>query len=100
MSQGNHFAGFFLNKVPLFCKLKWCEIVGTRLVWGDFNTDKHNSIMLPNEMKGLGKKPYTEFSLGIENILKIFRVDGVWRFTSDDVKLKCVIFLHKAIILI
>jgi hypothetical protein len=79
----HHFAGFFLNKVPLFRKLKWREIIGTRMLWGDFNTGKHNSIMLPNEMKGLGKKPYTEFSLGLENIFKIFRVDGVWRYNYN-----------------
>jgi hypothetical protein len=53
------------------------------MLWGDFNTGKHNSIMLPNEMKGLGKKPYTEFSLGLENIFKIFRVDGVWRYNYN-----------------
>ena len=76
----HHFAGFFTNKVPLFRKLKWREVVGTRVLWGDFNAENHSTILLPNEMKGLGKKPYTEFSVGVENIFKFLRVDGVWRY--------------------
>ncbi|HRX10469.1 MAG TPA: DUF5686 family protein [Draconibacterium sp.] len=80
----HHFAGFFLNKVPLFRKLKWREIVGTRLLWGEYNTESHSIIQLPNDMKGLGKKPYTEFSLGLENIFKFIRVDGVWRYNYND----------------
>ncbi len=79
----HHFAGFFLNKVPLFRKLKWREIVGTRLLWGEYNTESHSIIQLPNEMKGLGQKPYTEFSLGLENIFKFIRVDGVWRYNYN-----------------
>lgn len=83
----HHFVGFFLNKVPVFRKLKWREVVGMRALWGDFNTEKHNSLMLPGNMKGLGKTPYTEASVGIENIFKFIRVDGVWRFNyNEDVK--------------
>lgn len=83
----HHFVGFFLNKVPLFRKLKWREVVGMRALWGDFNAEKHNSLVLPGNMKGLGNIPYTEASVGIENIFKFIRVDGVWRFNyNEDVK--------------
>jgi len=83
----HHFVGFFLNKVPVFRKLKWREIVGMRALWGNFDVEKHNSLVLPGNMKGLGKIPYTEASVGIENIFKIIRVDGVWRFNyNEDVK--------------
>ena len=30
------------------------------------------------------QKPYVEVGVGIENILKIFRIDAVWRLTYTD----------------
>jgi len=80
----HHFVGFFLNKIPVFRKLKWREVVGTRALWGRYNTDRHNSLLLPGNMKGLGNQPYTEFSAGLENIFKIIRIDGVWRFNYNE----------------
>ncbi len=79
----HHFVGFFLNKIPVFRKLKWREIVGMRSLWGQYNANHHNSLMLPGNMKGLGNKPYTEFSAGIENIFKVIRIDGVWRYNYN-----------------
>jgi hypothetical protein len=80
----HHFVGFFLNKVPLFRKLKWREVVGMRSLWGQYDTEKHNSLVLPGNMKGLGNAPYIEFSAGLENIFKILRVDGVWRTNYNE----------------
>ncbi len=80
----HHFVGFFLNKIPVFRKLKWREVVGVHSLWGQFNANKHNSLVLPGNMKGLSNKPYTEFSVGIENIFKFFRVDGVWRYNYNE----------------
>ena len=80
----HHFVGFFLNKIPVFRKLKWREVVGTRALWGRYNTDRHYSLMLPGNMKGLSNQPYTEFSAGLENIFKFIRIDGVWRFNYND----------------
>lgn len=80
----HHFQGFFLNKIPLFRKLKWREIVGLRMLKGSFDAEKHNMLVLPGEMKGLGKTPYTEFSAGLENIFKVIRVDAVWRYNYNE----------------
>jgi hypothetical protein len=80
----HHFAGFFLNKMPIFRKLKWREVIGTRVLWGKYNNSKHNSLSLPGNMKGLENQPYTEFSVGLENIFKFFRVDGTWRFNYNE----------------
>jgi hypothetical protein len=55
----HHFNGLFTNKIPLLNKLKWNVVAGT-------NTFYVNS-----------KNYYVEAFAGLENILKIFRVDFV-----------------------
>ena len=80
----HHFQGFFLNKIPLFRKLKWREIVGMRMLKGSFDANREHSLVLPGNMKGLGKTPYTELSAGLENIFKVIRVDAVWRYNYND----------------
>ena len=85
----HHFQGFFLNKVPLFRKLKWREVIGMRSLIGSYDEANHKGLVFPTGMKALRSTPYTEFSAGIENILKIIRVDAVWRYNyNDDRKVK------------
>lgn len=80
----HHFVGFFLNKMPLFRKLKWREVAGMRMLWGNYNEQSHDSLVLPGNMKGLENQPYTEFSVGLENIFKFIRVDGTWRANYNE----------------
>jgi len=82
----HHFQGFFLNKVPLFKRLRWREVVGVRSLIGSYDATQHTGLVLPTGMNGLGSSPYTEFSAGIENILKIIRVDAVWRYNYNDTR--------------
>lgn len=85
----HHFQGFFLNKVPLFRRLKWREVVGVRSLIGSYDAENHTGLVFPAGMKGLKSTPYTEFSAGIENILKIIRLDAVWRYNyNEDRKIK------------
>ena len=80
----HHFQGFFLNKVPLFRRLKWREVVGLRTLIGSYDAGKHSEFVFPAGMKGLRSTPYTEFSAGLENIFKIIRVDAVWRYNYNE----------------
>ena len=85
----HHFQGFFLNKIPLFRRLKWREVAGVRSLIGSYDPTQHAGMVFPKGMTGLRSTPYTEFSAGVENIFKIIRVDAVWRYNyNEDRKIK------------
>ncbi len=84
LSLEHHFQGYFLNKVPLFRKLKWREIAGVRALVGTYDPARHNMMLFPEGMKSLQGHPYTEFSAGVENIFKVFKIVGIWRTSQLD----------------
>lgn len=79
----HHFDGFFLNRIPLFRRLKWREVISVKAAVGSFDS-KHEDVMelLPN-MHTL-RAPFVEASVGIENIFKILRVDVIKRLNYLD----------------
>lgn len=90
-----HFNGLIFNKIPLFKKLKWRETASFKAIYGSLsdvnNPSLHPSLYpFPLTATGqpmvypLGKTPYVEGSIGIENIFKFVRVDLVRRFTYLD----------------
>jgi hypothetical protein len=95
ISIDQHFNGFFFNKIPLLKKLKWRETASFKAIWGGLSNENNPSLH-PNLYQfpvyqngqpityGLGSTPYTEASVGIENIFKFVRVDLVHRFTYLD----------------
>ncbi|MDR3706449.1 MAG: DUF5686 family protein [Paludibacteraceae bacterium] len=89
------FYGLLFNKIPLFNRLKWREVMSCKVLYGDLsknNNPEYNTSLykLPTENDGtvithpLGGTPYIEGSVGITNIFKFFRVDLVRRFTYLD----------------
>jgi len=90
-----HFQGFFFNKVPLFKKLKWREVVSFKAIKGGLS-DQNNPVLnktvfqFPVTATGapityaLGNQPYMEGSVGIENIFTFLRIDMVKRFNYLD----------------
>jgi hypothetical protein len=85
------FNGFFFNKVPGLKRLRLREVVAGKILYGGL-TAENNPALNPQQMKfpttngvtstyALGGKPYVEGSIGLYNILTIFRVDLVKRFT-------------------
>jgi hypothetical protein len=88
-------AGKILNRVPLLRKLKWREVVGFKTLWGGIS-DKNNPYLEKNQNSALlmefpegctvmdPNRPYAEFSVGIYNIFKFFRVQYVRRLNYLD----------------
>lgn len=79
----HHFEGLFLNHIPLMRKLKWREVGYVKGLVGSL--DKKNDLpsTFPSSLNALSK-PYFEAGVGIENILKVLRVDFVWRLSYLD----------------
>lgn len=62
----HHFNGFLFNKVPLFRRLKWQEVVSLNYL----NTQQ--------------SRHYLELGLGVEHIFKVLRVDFVTSFQEGE----------------
>lgn len=80
-SAEHHYNGLILNRIPLLKKLKLREIAGIKGVWGSVNEQNRNVLIFPSTLNTLDKGPYLEANVGVENILKIFRIDALWRLT-------------------
>ena len=77
----HHFLGFFLNKVPLIRRLNMREVVHFRALYGSLRPENLEFSEFPGNLRPFGDEPYLEAGVGLENILKFFRIDAIWRLT-------------------
>ena len=83
--------GILLNRIPLIKKLRWREVFCFRGLWGHL-TDKNDPAKqgaeglyaFPSTTYRMGREPYMEASVGIENIFNFLRLDYVWRLNYRD----------------
>lgn len=90
----HHLGGLLFNRIPGFNKLKLREVWSARMWWGDL-TPANRAANYANLRENPGntglvraetadKMPLVEVSVGIENILRLLRVDIFWRCTHTD----------------
>jgi len=81
--------GWFFNRIPIIKTFKWREVLGFRGFIGDLsnkNNPAYNRdlMLFPKDSYSMGKTPYMEYTIGIENIFQFFRIDYVRRLNYLD----------------
>jgi len=80
----HNFQGKIFARIPGLRKLNLREIVGVKGVYG--TVSEENRAINASELIYLApEKPYWEYSAGIGNIFKVFRLDCAWRGNYRDV---------------
>jgi hypothetical protein len=80
----HNFQGKIFARIPYLRKLNLREIVGIRGVYGTVS-DENRLINASGLIYQAPEKPYWEYSAGIGNIFKVFRLDFAWRGNYRDV---------------
>lgn len=77
--EWNHnFSGRLFARIPFMRKLNWREIIGVKGVYGTIS-DENRAINASGLVYSAPEKGYWEYSAGIGNIFKVFRIDFTWR---------------------
>ena len=80
----HNFKGFFFGKIPYVKKLNIREVAHFRMGWGylsPMNRGENALVTLPAGLSDMGSVPFIEAGFGLTNILRLFRVDFIWRCT-------------------
>ena len=79
----HNFQGKIFARIPYLRKLNLREIIGVRGVYGTVS-DENIAINASGLIYKAPEKPYWEYSAGIGNIFKVFRLDFAWRGNYRD----------------
>jgi Family of unknown function (DUF5686)/CarboxypepD_reg-like domain len=74
----HNFNGRLFSRIPFMRKLDWREIVGVKSVYGTVS-ESNKQINASGLTYNAPEKVYWEYSVGISNIYKVFRLDFNWR---------------------
>ena len=74
----HNFGGRLFSRIPFMRKLNWREIIGARAVYGTIS-DANRAINASGLTYVAPENAYWEYSAGIGNIFKVFRIDFAWR---------------------
>lgn len=80
----HHFNGLLFNLIPSVRKAKLRSLLIGKLYYGTLTTHNQNGKYLLADGMETMRTPYAEVGFGIENILKISRIDFTWRITHLD----------------
>ena len=73
-----HLNGFVVNRMPLLRSLGLREVLSAKSMIGSLSDKQYEGITIPTNVSGLDQ-PYLEVGAGFENILRLIRIEAVWR---------------------
>jgi hypothetical protein len=77
-----HLNGRFVNRIPLVRALNLREVLSAKVLVGALS-DRHRRVMdFPTVLGGV-REPLVEVGGGFENILRFFRIEGVYRLSPQ-----------------
>lgn len=79
----HHFDGFIMNRIPGIKYLQLRLLVYGKYLFGWLDDAANPVVPLPEGMSALNGH-YAEVGFGVENILKLLRLDFMWRLTQRD----------------
>jgi hypothetical protein len=79
----NHWGGLLIDRLPINKTLKWRLLTTGRIIYGDLSSRHNKEMLIPSFVRRFNNVPYIESSIGIENIMKVLRVDLFWRMTHQ-----------------
>ncbi len=80
----HHFEGLFLNRIPGIRVLKLREFLLAKAFAGRLSDENNGKYWTFPERLHAIEEPYVEVGFGIENILKLGRIDFTWRLNYLD----------------
>jgi len=80
-----HLNGFLFNRVPLLKRIGLREVFSAKGMIGSLSDKNQQIVEFPVNMTKLSN-PYIEAGAGVENILRFFRVEAVWRVRPQSVQ--------------
>ena len=83
LNVDHHFNGKIFSRIPWFRDLNWRETAGFKLAIGDIS-ETNKALNASGISYRAPTKPYWEYNVGIENILKVMRVEFTWRGSYRD----------------
>ncbi|MBP5419487.1 MAG: carboxypeptidase-like regulatory domain-containing protein [Bacteroidales bacterium] len=75
--------GRLINLIPRASRIGLREVVGFKAMLGHFDDRHLLALDIPDKINGANGS-YLELNAGIDNILRFFRVDAVWRVTDQN----------------
>ncbi len=80
-----HMNGFFFNRLPLLKRLGFREVVSAKAMIGTLNEKQLGGIEMPTGARS-ANGAYLEVGAGVENVLRFFRVEGIWRVSPKSIQ--------------
>ena len=79
----HHLGSGLFRFIPLTRKLKWRQFWNIKTLWGSLSQDNQALNNTTGQFKALNGKTYMELGTGIDNILKLLRLDLVWKVSPS-----------------